>query len=138
MQNASMLEANCPRNSDFPETFSGSDTRSISKFLRGYLPAPFHFDVQYAKKAATTADNLQIFSVPYQRTSVHIRPRSVDGLALKLAILPSEFCVNPGPRRERPLPVEYLSGSPFPQNPTVFLLKHRCRCRRRIILRACL
>src|SRR5438034_3867100 len=118
MQNASMLEANCLRNSDFPETFSRSDTRSISKFLRGHLPAPFQFDVPYTKKAATAAGNFQIFSVPYERTGVQIRPRSVDGLALQLAILPPKLCVNPGPRRECPLPPKNFRRGMLPHNPT--------------------
>src|SRR5882724_1565425 len=129
MQNASMLEANCPRNSDFPETFSRCDTRSISKFLRGHLLAPFHFDVQNPQKAATAANHMQFFTVPNRSAGSHLRPRCFGRLQLQLTILPAKLCMDTGPRRERPLPIEYLNGSPLPHNPTVFLLKHR-RCRR--------
>ena len=80
MQNASMLEANCPRNSDFPEAFSGRDTRSISKFLRGHLLAPFHFDVQNPQKAATAANHAQFFTVPDRGTGIHLWPHSFGRL----------------------------------------------------------
>src|SRR5260221_2496712 len=106
-----MLEANCPRNSDLPETFSRCDTRSIFKFLRGHLFAPFHFDVQNPQKAATAANHAQLFTVPNRSAGFHLRPHSFGRLQLQLAILPSKLCMDTGPRRERPLLIEDLSGS---------------------------
>src|SRR5260221_9203551 len=114
MQNVSMLEENWLRNSDFPEAFSGRDTRSISKFLPGHLFAPFHFDVQNPQKAATAANHAQFFTVPNRSAGFHVRPHSFGRLQLQLAILPAKLCMDTGPRSERPLPIEYLSGSPLP------------------------
>ena len=80
MQNASMLEENRPRNSDFPEAFSGRYACSVSKFLRGHLLAPFHFDVQNPQKAATAANHAQFFTVPDRGAGFHLRPHSFGRL----------------------------------------------------------
>ena len=99
------------RNSHFAKAFPGSDTRSVGELLSGNLFAPFHFDVLYAQKAATPANDAKTLSVPYDGARRKVWPLQVRANSLDLAILLSKCRVNSWPWRKRTLQIEYFPGS---------------------------